>query len=931
MSKLLQGDEIRTNRLKIYYFLINIPRFTCVCAFFVVTLQEIWYYAFTCTNPYKILMQIIINKMKKTVTLFLMALIAISSFAAVELQKPMLKSSKQLPQKEQSYPWLMAESAAAKVAPATLPAQKHLAKAATLDTVELYFPYFYDDPMYYPVEIGRSGDTVGGDWYFTLMNARYKFMFDIYGGTEEDMSGHYTEKDLGRTHNERMFSYVIFASEPSKSHYYKTLDLTIKQTKVSKNLTHYTLEAVVLTTRGMDEPENGIVAPETGIFKITAEHYTITPEQEIETAFLDGSITPEEDKFTWKAKNDSMEVDMLFYSETGVQGYYSHKQIDLEASTITYKNKKHTPMIMEGYISIGELTSGGVAYAGIIQVLTTDSVFFNMAFQAPIYPTDTVTFNCINLKQDDSNGMSDKTIYFEAGNQDYDIIGAYNSTTIKPGVFTGTSLAGQAMVYLQEKSTGKTIIGYHTKLDIKVRDLKEGYSIDMEVLGDDHKLYKAMLKWYIPDPVDTVKLHFEEVSKALYYIDHLGLRELQLANYNEEYSVAFHLPYIDQIMGGSFELKDLSAENSFIVKHTATEDIAVDMSKVDGKIKQTKDTTILTAKVIGLDSILYDIKMYYALPTPTETVSVVFEEDGVEFTNALPQGSFVLEAISADGSYMANVQVDRIEGQNIEQTFVMDGKFDVNDFETSNTFIKVKDPVTKKYVEVLPQKGTMTVTLGENRQLKAEASFLCDDAKIYNLTFYAYFERVRLSGDNESEELNYTYSSFAYVFFDNFTTTDSLLFMDIVEKDYSCVTGLAFYTNKFDASTGISAGVYPINNTTKLGTVNASPGIAVGGAPIQSYFSWLDAEGYYDIEGEGVYCMVDGKVTIKNVDGALRVEIDAVNSYDLPVKIVYQGRVTTDVENTPVDESQVVKRLINGELLIIRNGEVYTVTGTRVK
>ena len=862
-----------------------------------------------------------------------MALIAISSFAAVELQKPMLKSGKQLPQKEQSYPWLMAESAAAKVAPATLPAQKHLAQAATLDTVELYFPYFYDDPMYYPVEIGRSGDTVGGDWYFTLMNARYKFIFDIYAGTEDDMSGHYTEKDLGKTHNERMFSYAIFASDPSKSHYYKTLDLTIKQTKVSKNLTHYTLEAVVLTTLGMDEPENGIVAPETGLFKITAEHYTVTPEQEIETAFLEGSITPEEDQFTWKAKNDSIEVDMLFYSETGVQGYYSHKQIDLDASTITYKNKQHTPMIMEGYISIGELTAGGVAYTGIIQVLTTDSVFFNMAFQAPITPTDTVVFNCINLKQDASNGMSDKTIYFEASNQNYDIIGAYNSTTIKQGVFTGTSLAGQAMVYLQEKSTRKTIIGYYTKLDIKVRDLKEGYSIDMEVLGDDHKLYKAMLKWYIPDPVDTVQLHFTETSKALYYIDELGMRELQLANYNEQYSVAFDFTYVNLIMGGSFTLEDVWEENSFIVKHVDTDEIAVDMCKVNGTLKQRNDTTFLTAGVIGLDSVYYDIQMYYAVPTPTETITVEFQKEDVEFTNALPQGIFILKAISADGKIKADVQVNRITGENIQQTFVMDGKFDVNDFETSSTVIMVKNPATNKFVEVLPQKGSMTVTVDENNIIKAVASFIGDDAKLYNLTFYTEFARVRFPYDNESYDVDYTFEAGSYVETEDFLQGWGMIHLRMLAHDNSAVASFYFYANSYDPVIGVPEGTYLINKTAKVGSAHPSSGVGEDSHPFESFFCWMiydemENAMYYDTEG--LYCLVDGSITIKNEGGQISVEVDALNSHDMSVKLHYKGSVITPVENTISNATLTEKRLMNGQLYIIRNGETYTVMGVKL-
>ena len=80
-----------------------------------------------------------------------------------------------------------------------------------------------------------------------------------------------------------------------------------------------------------------------------------------------------------------------------------------------------------------------------------------------------------------------------------------------------------------------------------------------------------------------------------------------------------------------------------------------------------------------------------------------------------------------------------------------------------------------------------------------------------------------------------------------------------------------------------------------------------------------------------LYCLVDGTVTVENVGGKLKVDVDAINSYEVPVKIHYAPADATAVENVNKDNTQVAKRLINGQLLIIRNGETYNATGALVK
>jgi hypothetical protein len=78
--------------------------------------------------------------------------------------------------------------------------------------------------------------------------------------------------------------------------------------------------------------------------------------------------------------------------------------------------------------------------------------------------------------------------------------------------------------------------------------------------------------------------------------------------------------------------------------------------------------------------------------------------------------------------------------------------------------------------------------------------------------------------------------------------------------------------------------------------------------------------------------MVDGTVTVEKLDGGImHLEVDAVNSYDQPIKLSYTGPVYTGVEDITTPDSVGVKKvLINGQMYIIRNGVTYTATGAKL-
>ena len=873
--------------------------------------------------------------MKKILTFILLACMSVASIAQATnmqlnlrsfMEKERLGNAMQTIQEHPARKLAAQTAAPAQLAPTKRTAQTAPAGEET-EYTEIYFESFYEDPFYFPVDtvIGRQGDTIvtGGDWYFVLRNERYQFIFDIFGGTPYDMSGNYTEKDL-----DIEYSWCMFPEADGKTHYYKTCEIEIQKEQVSNYVIKYIVDATLHVTKGMDG-ENGEDKDVVASFKVHAEHMMTLAKEKFDVAILNCEITPGEDQFRLRGADDTISVDMTLFSDFGIEGYYSHKSIDPEESHIVHRGEQKDIMEMEGVIFSSPMITGGVAYVFMTEVLTTDTLFYNIAMEAPIIPTDTVEVICQNMAIDASGGSTQATITISASNKHYSILAGYNDTElVTPAIYSGD----KAMVYLTDLATDEEISALDCTIEVDGNRLK-GYTVHIEMLGNDHKYYVMDLAYKIPTPVKTVTLDFPNSSKSMYYVDDLGLEELQLANYNEEYSVAFDILYINQIMGGEFTLTDLWADQTFVVHHRDEGDYYVPIAKVDGTIEQKNEVTYLDATVIGFDSVKYEISMFYEVPTPTETITYEFNglgKDEVLFTNALPQGIFILEAMSEDGNLMANVQVNRIQNENMEGTFYNDGMFTHNDFYTDNTFVKVWNETKKAFEEFYLQKGTMTVTIDEDNVINAVASFICDDAKQYDLTFKVQYERAHLPYDSEEGAVDYTYPSDSYVTITDWIEGYGMIWLELVPGDFTNVCAIFFNADSMDPEIGIPAGVYPIDKSYEAGTVVASNGIAMNGAPLEAFFCGLTegSDGYYYTDP--LYCLVDGTITVENVEGQLKVEVDAVNSYDVPVKLHYCGSITP-VDNVEVESNTVQKRIIDGQLVILKNGKTYTIMGAEMK
>ena len=871
--------------------------------------------------------------MKKILTFVLLACLSIAATAQTKPQalktlmaKERLSNtlqSLQQPARKQTK-LVAAEQPATWTVPTAKTALKAPAQLAGLDTTEVYFTSFYEDPYYYPADTieGRNGTIITpAEWYFVLHNERYQFIFDIVNNTKaETMAGTYTEADL-----EEMFSWCMFPEANGKTHYYKTCELTIQEEKTSSTKTKYIVDAVVLATKGVGGEEYGY-------FKLHAEHTIIVAKSKLDVALYNCTVEPEEDRFRIAGKDKDMEVDLTFFTETGVDGYYSHKIMDDENSFITYKGNKQGIMELEGIITGAENIYGGLTYVFMFEALTTDTCFYNVAMEAPVQAKDTIVITSTSAIINDIYGASEQTILVDATTSEYVINAAYNASKITTPAEYPT---GSSYVYLTDNKAGKQIESIICNLKITGNET-DGYQVEIRMLGTDYKYYIMYLSYGIPEVKETKVLDFKNNSKTMYYIDALGLQELQIANYNGEYSVSFDILYIDQVMGDEFTMANMFEEQTYFIHHVLEDgelvDLPVQFAEFGGKIWQKNDTTYLTASILGFDSIQYEISMFYTIPTPTETVTYTFDgmgDDEVIFTNAVvSSGIFMLEAASADGNLRSKVNVERITTKTVEGTFYNDGKFEHSDFYPADTYVAVWNDATEEYDEYSVQKGTMTVKV-ENNILTAVASFICDNSVQYDLTFKTEYARERIPYDKE-EDLEYTFESDAIVEVVDWIEGYRIIELFVLPADESLVADFYFivdYTTELDPEIGVPAGVYPINSSWESGTTLACMGILPDG-PAPAYVCYVDQDGYLD--PSNLWCLVDGTVTIEKVEGKMKLEVDALNSYDYSVKLHYNP-VANAVENINADNTNIRKRIINGQLVIIRNGQTYDATGALVK
>ena len=763
---------------------------------------------------------------------------------------------------------------------------------AALDTIRLEFDHFAQGPKYYS----------SGDWYVVLENEEDWEVYLNWKAPKDDYTGRFlTNKFL---HD---YSY-IFTPENRENGgiHFKNIVMKISTVEVTPMLEQIELNATITGTDG-------------NVYIVHATHEVINAKDELDVTILDAEMAVEDNAYTISGKNSDWDIALTVNSGTVIGTYNTLDYFDLDASHFVYKDQEVIPMQLEAQVGVGYMADSVLAYMAQCNMLGMDTVIYHMLLAVPFSaPVDKVDVHCVNMRVDETYAEVYNMMTISASNDDYEVQIMYKDNALREHTYT----EAQAQVYITDKQTGEQVESLTCRIHIE-QQTAGGYAVHGEARCTNNVVYSLHLVWQAPTTTDTVALRFEQTARASYYPQMNN--DLLLINSNDIYTLNLNIVGVE--MGGEFSMEHVGEYYTSLYDHTKNEDI--ELAQVDGRIYQSGDTTWLEAQLIGFDTYMYDVQLWYAVPTPTDTVELTFED--VPFTNHLEEGYYQLVAYTEDQLSMVSFTPASHE---VEGVFVNDGLFGrfgegQYDFFNDYTYIQEWNTANREYDTYTVEKGELVVTMVADGTIFAQAEVICENARLYRITMTSKYERPHLDYDSDEGNVERVYDTEDDIVVEDHTQGEGLIVFQATAQDQSDMMVLYFFADKVDEDVVIPSGVYSINNSLMVGSVLASIGANEDNTVSPSIFATL-TDGYLD----QLYFMVDGTVTVEKKNGYLFLEVNAVNSYDVEVHIVYDGTpMGTAVENIHDESSKVKchKQLRDGQLLIIRNNETYNTMGARVK
>ena len=684
---------------------------------------------------------------------------------------------------------------------------------------------------------------------------------------------------------------------------FEEVTMTLSHEKVNANLERYVLEATLLSEEG-------------DTYLVHAVHENIVAKSKVDIYIDNASMTQDAMSFTLEGKNADLDLKLVVKNYEYI-GVYNMGAIDWDNSRITHKGSTITPISFKAVVNLASHTeTGALAYVTEINMLATDTIDYHFILAAPLSaPTDTVELTAYDLTVDDSFALWYGMVDFYANTPEYSIRGGWHAELAEEGTY-------EAAIFLDD-ANWNTITSLSAEITVTLDD-DNNWAIEATMLGSNNKVYNLHLRWYVPEPKDTVVVSFETSGQAKYYpnLDN----DIQIYNENDKYRASINVSGVE--LGGEFDGEYVIEGFSYLEAKDGTPISVAEI--LDGKLYQVGDTTKIEADYLTFESVLYQVRLWYVAPTPTKTVKLDIKDAECIVDYDYNQ-VYNLVGYTDDMQTLFVVTVPASTKEDVPGTFVNDGMFGKfgegqYEFDASNSFVGKFNADWESYDLYYMQKGQVTVALDGEDNILMTASVVCEDAIQYEVTLTSKYEEPHIEFDSEEGPVERVYGADAELTINDYTEDYGLVSLQIIDNVQGDVTALYFVLTEPDVETIIPEGTYEINSTWFDGTVLASTGMEWDGTVIPSYYA-----GYVD--GwliEPYYFFQTGTVDVaKDTEGKLSFEINAVNSCGIPVHIVY-GNMPSGIENINVNVDT-KKQIVDGQLVIIRNGEAYNVVGARVK
>lgn len=534
-----------------------------------------------------------------------------------------------------------------------------------------------------------------------------------------------------------------------------------------------------------------------------------------------------------------------------------------------------------------------------------------------LVPIDTIDVVCHDLKLDtDFIGLFGMAYIF-ANNSEYKLTGAIYADSIPPGTYTN------CVMDLKHLETQKKVPAASVTITLAV-DANRNCVITGHMIGEDNIYYNLHLSWTPPMATDTVHIAFDTPSSVAYYPD--LYHDFMLSNKDDNYDIS--LDIIGVPMGETFTERNFNIAYCMIANRQTHDTISI--AAAEGRVWQSNDTTYLSANVLGFDSVMYDIDLWYAVPAVIDTQEIHIYN--ATFYNKLEKdGYFALVGTTADKSIEFALSLLGRTEEDIPGTYINDGVFggftgknyDFINFigGSYSTYIVKWNPDKNDYDVISIEKGNAKVTMDEDKNIMLIGSFITQDGMQYDITLTTKVDKPRLDYDMTEGAIDCIITSNDTTLEDN-TAKNGSIFFDV--RTDNELLALYFYAETADPDIVIPEGTYYIDESEDYFSVNASDG------SIDTYPScYLTDDGY---TFTSMYFFVSGTVEVKKKQGKLYMEINALNSYNVPAHIIYDATGATKLDN--IKEKHIVeteKIMVDGQLFIIHGDKTFNTIGLRVK
>ena len=737
--------------------------------------------------------------------------------------------------------------------------------------------------------VGPEYDPETSEWYIALEAQNYTFRL-CWFGTEDTYTGTYNFDDISWD-----WTWGWYASDDSFYEiYFQDVTMTVSEKQVGTYLKQIILDATILDT-------------EDNTYQLHAVHSFYTPKSTVDSKISNANLTMYDNSYLLDGNNADMDI-LLGVKSDVVDGFYTHQDFEPGMTRITYKGVEQQILQAQMEIAGEFLADGSLGYNADLQFYNQDTVLHRVSIEAPLPAvSDTVRVSCVNLDIDES--LSDFGYMMVSGSSDlYHIDAIYEGTRAEAGVYKNISLI------IADKTTWIEQAAIQATLTLV--DGENGWEAYIEAYGGDYKWYSIDMKYIVPTPTKTVEVVFEESAMATYRPDQMNMIQL-LHEKDADYAASLTIYGIG--LGETFGMENVLMDYSEL--YDLEEGRGIQFADIKGVLTQRGDTTVIDASIISWNAVQYDIEFWYVVPTPIDTVEV---EMPVKFTNAMDNGYYTLSDYTPDSKWFVSFtpMTDEIAG-----TFVNDGLFGKfgegqYDFLGGDTYVYSAEEMRPYTVE----KGTLVVNHAADGSITAEAKVICSNAIYYHIKMTSEYNTY-LDYDEPEQEVDRTYTTEDVVIIDNQIADNGYIFLQLIAADESDEAEFFFYAEQADEDIVIPVGTYTIDYSEDYGTVQANPGVQ-GNGVWPSFYAEKAEDGF----AVPLWLLVSGTVEVtKDEDGHPYLEVNAYNSYGVPVHIVYDGTpIGTGVENITPEATEVKKVLKNGQLFIIRQGERFNVLGQSV-